>query len=73
MINNEILKKNSVYRYFQYFPLVLSLAAVFIVFPYEPFKNEAAIVEIQLFNDSLNSIKAAQVSSNHFIFFSDFK
>ena len=71
MINNEILKKNSVYRYFQYFPLVLSLAAVFLVAPYEPFKNEAAIVKIQSLNDSLNSIKTAQVSSNQFILSSE--
>ena len=57
MINNEILKKNLIY-----FPLVLSLAAVFIISHIEPFKNEADIVETQLFNDSLFliSMKAAQ-------------
>jgi len=66
MINNEILKKNLIY-----FPLVLSLAAVFIIAHIEPFKNEADIVETQLFNDSLFliSMKAAQAQVDFWINF----
>ena len=57
MIPNEISKKILIY-----FPLVLSLAALFIIGHMEPLKNEADIVEKELFNDSsfLTSMKAAQ-------------
>ena len=57
MIQNENSRKILIY-----FPLVLSLAALFIIGHMEPFKNEADIVEKELFNDSsfLISMKAAQ-------------
>ena len=61
MLNYEILKKN-----LTYFSLVLTLAALFIVTHYEPFTNDAAVVETQLLNDSnfLDSMKAAQAQDS---------
>ena len=66
MIQNEISRKILIY-----FPLVLSLAALFIIGHIEPFKNEADIVETELFNDSsfLISMKAAQAQVGFSILF----
>ena len=67
MIQNEISRKFLIYC-----PLVFSLAALFIIGHMEPFKNEADIVEKELFNDSsfLISMKAAQaqVGFSFFLF-----
>ena len=65
MLNYELLKKN-----LTYFSLVLSLAALFIVTHYEPFTNDASVVEIQSLNDSnfLGSMKAAQAQDSFRLF-----
>ena len=65
MLNYEILKKN-----LTYFSLVLTLAALFIVTHYEPYTNDAAVVETQLLNDSnfLDSMKAAQSQDSFRLF-----
>ena len=70
MIQNEISRKILIY-----FPLVLSLAALFIIGHMEPFKNEADIVEKELFNDSsfLISMKAAQAQVGFSFFFNSLK
>lgn len=67
MIQNENSRKILIY-----FPLVLSLAALFIIGHMEPFKNEADIVETELFNDSsfLISMKAAQAQVGFWFFIS---